>query len=619
MPTKVASRAAVQQSHTSAAPKYRVGYARVSEPERRAALLGDSSKSIERQVATLKLAHPDMEIHIDDGVSGTKVSREAWDRCVAEAKANAPAEIWCVWLDRIGRNHGLKELLSDLYYEHNIQIKATDDTVPSLDEDYGSLVFDLRINMNCEESDRIGKRIRAGNEHVFRQNLNNRAHPGYLLYRGNYYPDDKPQHCPLPQRKECSGPVDQWGIHLDAHEGFSNFELLRLQVAYAIKNDLLHEAAVQWMLKNFPITRVERWDPAKGRTHHAHVGMEVMEAIHEINGDFVIAKSKPWGTLARGATTLANRCQSLVLQGFTAHRRDYNPNARPSRQQRTCSNNPHLRYEDANFAFMSEKRTHVPVIDDELKAYLDAANRRFREDKAAAAVTSGSVGRRSGTKSSASMSPTEAKRYELSAPIFRNCICQGCGSRMHRSRSVVGGKVYASALCRNEACAYEGLALKLDNAIAGIALHLAQQAKALQGGELESQAPAAPLHPAKLAQIESYQEDLAYFRNRPANQVRLNQIAELERLISDLQSDVVNEQEDLRAMDARRRLRHPRAAEANTWMQLLTESTDTVHLVNLAVAKVLVAPRDPEKFADCKGKTARWGERDAVVTAVELA
>jgi hypothetical protein len=591
-------------------------------------LSGDPSKSIERQVATLKLFDPEMPVFVDDGISGTKSSREAWDRCVAEAKANAPAEIWCVWIDRIGRNHELKELIPELFYDHQIQIKATDDTVPNLDEDFGSMVLDLRINMSCEESDRIGKRIRAGNDHVFRQGLNNRAWPGYLLYEGRYYPDDLPQHCPLPQRKECQGPVDRWGIHEDAHPGFSNFELLRLQVAHAIKNDLLHDGTIAWTNANIPITVVERWDPAKGKASCGHISMETAEWVHVINGTHVIAKSKPWATLARNATTLANRCQSLVLQGYTAHRRDFNPNARPSRGQRTCSNNPHKRYENANYDYVSDEKTHVPVIDDELKVFLDAANARFRRDREAAGRSR--LGRRSSVDSKRaahSLSPDMARIYDLSAPIFRNCYCQQCGTRMHRQRTVTDGKVYAQAICANDDCPRKGLSLKLDKAIAGIALYLAQEARSLQGGEEGTQVHPVALHPAKLAQIKALEEDLDYFRSKPPNTVRLNQIADLERKISDLQADVVHEEEDLRALDARRRMRHPRAAEASTWVQLLTDSVDAAHLVNLAIARVLVAPADPETFERHRGPLAgrqrtrrvRWGGNAAAVVGIELA
>lgn len=612
------------------ATPYRIGYARVSQAEHRAALQKDPSKSIERQVASLKQLFPEMPIHVDDGVSGTKSSREGWDRCLAEAKANAPAEIWCVWLDRIGRNHELKVLLPELYYDHRIVIKATDDSVPSFDEDYGSMIFDLRINQNCEESDRIGKRTRAGNTHVFHQGLNNRAHPGYLLYQGRYYPDDKPQHCPLPQRKECSGPVDQWGIHDDAHIGFSNFELLRLQVARSIKNDLTHDAAVRWMLQHFPLTRVERWNPAKRCTEAGHIAMESVDSIHEINGSWVIAKSKPWGTIAWNATTLGNRCQSLVLQGYTAHRRDYNPNARPSRGQRTCSNNPHLRYDEANFDFVSEERTHVPVIDDELKAYLDAANRHFRIERAAAPEAR-SMGRRSraNARTGKPIPPDQAKFYELSSPLFRACYCQGCGRRMHRHRQVVslasGPRVYAYAICKGDDCPHRGLALSFEAAVAGIAMHLADQARQLQDGTLITEAAAPALHPAAVAKIQALEEDLDYFRSKPPNQVRLNQIAELERQISYLQSDLVSEEEDLRELDARRRLRHPRAVEPSTWIQLLTESVETIQLVHLAIGRVLVGPVDAEAFQPSQIKTEHlrrrhnWGSNRGVVTALEIA
>ena len=629
MKTAIKPSQELKKDSSVASPPYQVGYARVSQAEHRASLTSDPSKSIERQVASLKQLFPDMPIHIDDGVSGTKTSREAWDRCVAEAKANAPAEIWCVWLDRIGRNHELKTLLPELYYEHRIQVKATDDTVPSLDEDFGSLVFDLRINMNCEESDRIGKRIRAGNTHVFQQGLNNRAHPGYLLYQGCYYPDDKPQHCPLPQRKECSGPVDQWGIHEDAHIGFSNFELLRLQVARSIKNDLSHDAAVIWMLKHFPLTRVERWDPVKGKTHHGHHGMESLDSIHEIKGTWVIAKTKPWGTLAWNATTLAYRCQSLLLQGYTAHRRDYNPNARPSRGQRSCSNNPHQRYEDANFETVSEDRTHVPVIDDELKAYLDAANRHFRVERETAG--SSNLGSRSNNAAAERrgkpIPPDQAKLYELSPALFRACYCQSCGCRMHRHRQVTsyaGGKVYSYAICKNDNCPTRGIALSFERAVAGIAMQLADQARQLQNGTLITELATPRLHPAAVAKIGALEEDLEYFRSKPSNQVRLNQIAELERQISNLQSDLVTEEEDLRQMDAKRRLRHPRAVEPSTWIQLLTESVDTIQLVHLAIRKVLVGPADPsfqasQSSQDCLRRRRGWGTNSAVVTAIEIA
>lgn len=614
------------------ATPYRIGYARVSQAEHRAALQKDPSKSIERQVASLKQLFPEMPIHVDDGVSGTKSSREGWDRCLAEAKANAPAEIWCVWLDRIGRNHELKVLLPELYYDHHIVIKATDDTVPSLDDDYGSMVFDLRINLNCEESDRIGKRSRAGNTHVFHQGLNNRAHPGYLLYQGRYYPDDKPQHCPLPQRKECSGPVDEWGIHDDAHIGFSNFELLRLQVARSIKNDLTHDAAVRWMLQHFPLTRVERWDPTKGKTHHGHISMETLEAIHEINGDWVIASSKPWATIAWCATTLANRCQSLVLQGYTAHRRDYNPNARPSRGQRTCSNNPHLRYDDSSFEFISEEQTHVPVIDDELKTYLDAANKLFRIEREAAGTSnlgSRTQPRSDRTQAKIPVPPAQARVYELAPSLFKACFCQECGRRMHRHRQAVqlasGTKVYAYAICKADDCSLRGLALGFEQAVAGIAMHLADQARQLQAGTLTAELATPRLHPANAAKIEALEEDLDYYRSKPPNVVRLNRIAELEREISDLQADIVSAEEDMRTLDARRRLRHPRAVEPSTWIQLLTESVETINLVHLAIGKVLVGPADAETFATSTLKSLHnlknpgpLKRNAAVVTAVEI-
>ena len=581
----------------------RAGYARISIEE---ATTGGAS--IARQVEGMRRLDPEMRIFEDDGVSGTKTSRPGLDALLRYLREEKVTELVVARLDRLGRNHELKTLVPDLFHKHGCRIVCTEEESPDLGTDIGRLVFDIKCNLSCLESDRIGKRVQAGRAFRFSKGSFDGPRAGYLCINGQLIPDDQPRHCPLAQKRSVGHEVDEWGIAIDAWVGFSNFELAAIPVKYSLR---YRNWASGWDYahRHLALTVSGSWDPARN-CYVQHQGKRQIEELLIINGEPVKASRKLQSENPGNRSTIRQRANNPVFYGHFHGRRNWDPDARPSLNQKRKG----YSYIDSDtFEFFTEN-THVPMLSAEDYAITVEMNNGARADTRRGIKASASCGWRNSPES---MPEDVLQTKLLLRSLARRSQCNHCGGRL-TSLSTAGQpnkppKFFYLA-CRNPNCAVAPASGRMESFIAGLTIQLAEIARKLQAGEL----PPIKSRPAEIAAIRELEEAkeglVALLQRRPDNKVLRNQLKKLDEEIAALKAGGAAAP-TMEALKAHQRFRHPRAQEPGAWLELLRSGTAMAEEVLAPIRWIQVSWVKPDSSVPVRGVKSKWAPD---VTGIEL-
>ena len=551
MPTLLKPRSAAESR--AAASVVRAAYARISVEE-----LKSGGASIERQLASFRNIDPSMKIFIDDGVSGTKTSRPGFNALLAYVYEEKVTEIVVARVDRLGRNHELKNLLPDLFHKHRCRVLCTEEDSPDLATDMGRLLFDLRCNLACSESDRIGKRVQAGRAKRFDETAYDVPRAGYLLIDGSLVPDDAPRHCPLAQRREVAGAVDEWGIASDAFPGLSNFELAALPVKFALQHRNW-SAGVEFAHTHLLLTRSGSWDFGRNAYREAHAKAQ-MEELCIINGEpkkiFRLIQS----VIPAQRCSLYQRAQNPTFYGHYIGRRNWNPDTRPSLNDKRPS---YHQIDTDTYEFFYENN-HPPLLSEEDYKVVVEMNSEMRAD------------RERGIRPCAGLKVTadglldeRLKLNELARGISRRSTCAGCQQRMRTRHLVREGQHYYYVFCPHNSCSHYGMNLRVYAALAGISLHLAAHSARVQSGDVPAIQPR-PTEISLAREMEEAREALALALCRnPKNRVLSNEVKKIDDQLKLLREGPASGELDMRELKAHQRFVHPRALESEAWLELL--------------------------------------------------
>lgn len=542
----------------------RAGYARISMEEAKT-----GGASIARQVDGMRRLDPEMRIFEDDGVSGTKTSRPGFDALLRYVREEGVTELVVARLDRLGRNHEIKNLVPDLFHRHGCRIVCTEEESPDLASDIGRLVFDIKCNLSCLESDRTGRRIQAARSNEFSKTKHDGPRAGYLCINNRLVPDDQPRHCPLSQRRKVTGEPDQWGICSDAWIGFSNFEIVALPVKFALRYRNWNSGYI-YAAKHLSLTVAGCWDPARNR-YVEYQGKREIEELMIINGEPVKARRMLQSLNPGNRSVIRQRANNPVFYGHFHARRNWDPDARPSLNQKR-----------KGYGFIDEdtyeyfvENTHIPMLSQEDYAITVEMNKSVRADIARGLNPQDSGGLRSDVEDL----PEEFVNTKLLLrAIARRSRCTGCGKRLHAHTTQ---RKYYYLRCTNAHCEFANSQGRIDVVLAGLTLRLAEVARLVQAGEV----PAPKSRPTELAAIREREEAregyIALLRSKPNNQVLRNQLKKVEEELAALKAGGAKAP-SMEALKAHQRFRHPRAQEPGAWLELLSSG--------IAMAEEVLSP-----------------------------
>jgi DNA invertase Pin-like site-specific DNA recombinase len=561
----------------------RVGYARISIEE---AKTGGSS--IGRQVESLRLVDPDMRVFVDDGVSGTKSSRPEFDRLLQYIKEEGVTELVVARVDRLGRNHQLKTLIPDLYHNQNCKIVCTEEEAPDLSTELGQLVFDLKVNLACAESDRTGKRIQSARERVYRKQVYDQPRAGYVLIDGMLYPDDLPRHCPLAQRREVSGLCDEWGIASDAFPGLSNFELtaIPMKVALRYRN---WSAGFRFATQHLLLTRSGSWDQARNRFVEDHARDQYDELVI-VGKDIKRVQRIRQSPVPKALSALQGRIQNPIYYGHYYARRNWAEDARPSlnRKRKVVG----LIDEDT-FEFFQEN-SHYPMLDDKDYQTLKQINEEIRRARDAGLHFSA---RGATCPPNGGLDGVALHEYLLTKSLSQVCVCYFCDKplRFDRTRKNPTKKdpnpgYYQYLRCNNQFCTAKNTRARTGPITAGLAVHLADYAQRIQQGGVEPP-QLRPTENSAIRELEEAREAQAIAVTRaPHNRVLRNQLKDLDRQIEALRTGARDSTVPLDQVKAHLRLQHPQAVHAGAWAELLSKdislAAEVVQMIQSVVVEI---------------------------------
>lgn len=591
------------QEHRRLRPILRAGYARLSIEEART-----DGASIQRQLASLKAYDPEMRVFVDDGESGTKVSRPEFDRLLAYIKEEKVEELVVPRVDRLGRNHQLKELIPLLYHSHNCRVVCTEEQSPDLSTSEGHMLFDLRVNLACTESDRTGRRMQAAIEKRYRDAVYKRSATGYILIDGQLYPDDQPRHCPLPLRHEARGIPDEWGIASDAFPGLSNFEITGIPLKIALRYGSW-TAGFKFSQDKIPLTRCGSWDPVKQTYKEAHHSEQLQEIIF-FNGAPTIALRPKQVPHPTHESAIFSRCQNPLFYGHYYGRRNWDADARASVSKRTIK---HSRLIDSDTYEFFIKDHHVALLSEEDYGAVVRMNDNIRK----APLTG--KGRSKHKAPSQGLDPDALNVWNLHKSLNRYCYCVDCGkplsSRYSTGRVIT--KHYYYLYCYNRECQSSYALIKLEDILSGLTLRLADYSRKLVAGEVEP----LKLRPAESAEIKDLLETreaiaLGAAKN-PGNRVLRNELKRIDARIEALEKGAGTGSQPMASLKAHQRFLHPKAQEAGAWLELLLGGQQLAHeiLSMLSRIEVKITRHTP------KGRVNRIGAKrssTAAVTSITL-
>ncbi|WP_315636995.1 MULTISPECIES: recombinase family protein [Microbacterium] len=138
-----------------------IGYARVSTAEQDEAY--QRAKLTEAGVQA-------RDIYVDHGVSGTKISRPAWDNMLDEERGLQPGDTLVVWkLDRLGRNSGHVITTIETLVSRGIHVRTLDgiDTTTTT----GKAMMGMLAVFAQMERDFNSERTRAALDHKREQGI----------------------------------------------------------------------------------------------------------------------------------------------------------------------------------------------------------------------------------------------------------------------------------------------------------------------------------------------------------------------------------------------------------------------------------------------------------------
>jgi DNA invertase Pin-like site-specific DNA recombinase len=581
------------------APLVRAGYARISIEE---ATTGGAS--IARQVDGMRRLDPEMRIFEDDGVSGTKTSRPGFDALLRYLREEKVTELVVARLDRLGRNHELKTLVPDLFHKHGCRVVCTEEESPDLGTDIGRLVFDIKCNLSCLESDRIGRRIQAARSFQFSKGSFDGPRAGYLCINGKLIPDDQPRHCPLAQKRSVGPEVDEWGIAIDAWVGFSNFEIAAIPVKYALRYRNWH-SGWEYAHGRLGLTVSGSWDPARN-CYVEHQGKRQIEELLIINGAPVKTTRMLQSLNPGNRSTIRQRANNPVFYGHFHGRRNWDPDARPSLNQKRKG----YGYIDTDtFEFFTEN-AHVPMLSEEDYAITVEMNNAARADEKRGLKPGAGGGWRMDLEQ---FSEEVMQTKLLLRSVARRSRCNHCGGRL---RSVFTGqkRKYFYLSCINPDCAFAPAQGRLESVLTGLALQLAETARKLQAGEL----PPIKSRPAEIAAIRELEEaregQVALLQRKPDNKVLRNQLKKLDEEIAALKAGGAAAP-TMEALKAHQRFRHPRAQEPGAWLELLRSGTAMAEEVLAPIRWIQVSWVKPDPSEPVRGVKPKWAPE---VTGLEL-
>jgi len=558
--------------HAAPSRDVNVGYARISIEEAKT-----GSISISRQVEGLRRIDPNMQIFIDDGVSGNTIKRPGLDALLRFIHEAGATHLWVARQDRFMRCHDAKAIVPDLWFAKGqfshlscgCKLQCFEEDSPDLGSDMGRMLFDIRCNLAATESDKTSRRQQAAIERRLSSDKPHRqGKAGYLLVDGRLIPDDMPRHCPLPQRREVQGPFDEWGIALDAHPGFSNFELVALGLKQALATFQL-KPVFDWLHEHVPITQAGEWNEAKSRYEELKRRRSVEEIIVGPDGAPMKTRRMLGSPHPLDRHTLDRRLQSPTYMGHSHGRANWNPNAAPSLRMRTTEGGTW--FGETRYEFYVEN-THVPILDESDVKRLIAWNQRRRkalQHNSQLVVRSHAGLRRAKPDSKLSqdrVDPSLVALRTLSSVFY----CGKCGKRMQAHTLKPCGKTrrsktYHYVRCHHANCEWYMMSSTLPNAVGGLAILLADACKQIQNGQQEI-----PAHrPAVTTRLRELQSDYAEWATKPSNRVRKNILATIQAEIDAIVQNPTSET-DILSLEGRQMLMHPNATKAGTWLELAT-------------------------------------------------
>jgi len=548
----------------AAAPVIRAGYARISIEEART-----GGHSIARQIDSMRRADPAMEVFVDDGISGTKTSRPGLDALLRYVEQEKVTEIVVARLDRLGRNHDLKNLLPDLFHDKGCRVVCTEEDSPDLATDMGRMMFDIKCNVNCSESDRISRRVQAARTNLFHKVRHMTATSGYLLIDGKLVPDDMPRHCPLAQRREVEGEPDQWGIASDAWVGLSNFEITAMPIKVALRLRSW-TAGKQYADRHLLLTRSGAWDLARN-CYAEYTANNQVEEILVVDGTPVKAARLLQSVVPQSGAAIRVRANNHTFYGNFYARRNWDPDRRPSLNKRRSN----YGFIDTDTYEFFVPGTHAPMLSDEDFKTIVQWNTEIRR--------AAEAGLRPATYACATgqnvldKTPAEVLTNHTLKLLASKAHCLDCGQKMNQHTTYYYQKKqrYHYLRCVNNMCPSYLRMGRLDTIVAGVTLALAEEAARIQSGE----AIMPSVNGAELLAIKEREEHrdglLVALQHSPKNQVLRNELKKAEAKLDALRNPAATAS-SLEGLKVHQRFRHPRALEPGAWLELLSMNAETM-------------------------------------------